>query len=178
MSHDRLDGSSGGQDARGGGSSRGGGEERERYRELLEEHRTILPGVQVLFAFLLTATFTPRFEQLDAFGRGLYAAALVGTALAAFLFLAPTSYHRVAPRQRRNERLRTGIRLSVTGAFVLVVSTLDAIFVVLRFMFHARLAAWVVTGLAAVVAVVWYLVPLWVRLTHQPARPAGQRADG
>lgn len=136
------------------------------HRELLEEHRTILPGVQVLFAFLLTAIFAQRFEELDTLGRHLYAASLVGTALATILLLAPMSYHRVAPRRRRADRLRAGIRWSVAGTFVLAVSILDAVFVVLRFVFGSGLALTAVAGLSATVLVVWYLLPLWVRITH------------
>ncbi len=44
-------------------------QQRERYRELLEELRTIIPGVQVLFAFLLTVPFSSRFADLDELGR-------------------------------------------------------------------------------------------------------------
>ncbi len=32
-------------------------EERERYGELLQELRVMIPGVEVLFAFLLTSVF-------------------------------------------------------------------------------------------------------------------------
>jgi hypothetical protein len=45
-------------------------EERQRYSELLGELRTVIPGVQVLFAFLLTVPFSSRFEQVDRVGRG------------------------------------------------------------------------------------------------------------
>ena len=44
-------------------------EQRERYRELLEETRTVMPGTQVLFAFLLTAAFSTGFKDLDLLGR-------------------------------------------------------------------------------------------------------------
>lgn len=55
---------------------------RERYRELLEELRTIIPGVQVLFAFLLTVPFSSRFTELDALGRRVFTGSLVAAALA------------------------------------------------------------------------------------------------
>jgi len=70
--------------------------QRERYQELLAELRTIIPGVQVLFAFLLTAPFSARFHLLDQLGHDIYAASLVGTALAAAVFLTPAAYHRLA----------------------------------------------------------------------------------
>lgn len=139
-------------------------EARKRYRELLEELRTILPGVQVLFAFLLTAPFSPRFGDLDAFGRDLYGIALVGTAVAATIFLAPASYHRIAPRQARHGRLRTGIRLMVAGMLVLGGSIVVAIFTVMRFIFGPSPATIVAAALAGLTVVLWYVVPLLRRL--------------
>lgn len=139
-------------------------EERERYRELLEELRTILPGVQVLFAFLLTAPFSSRFADLDGLGRDLYGVSLAVTALSAVIFLAPTSYHRVAPRRERRDRLRTGIRLTVAGMLTLAVAISVAVFTVMRFVFGTTLSSFVVAGLAGVIVVLWYVVPLLTRL--------------
>ena len=138
--------------------------ERLRYRELLEELRTILPGVQVLFAFLLTAPFSQRFTDLDALGRHLYGIALIGTAVAMVIFLAPASYHRIAPRQQRRDRLRTGIRLLVTGMLVLAIAVVSAVAAVTRFVFGTDLAAFTVTGVATLVLLLWYLVPLAQRV--------------
>src|SRR5680860_150888 len=113
-------------------------EERERYRELLAELRTVLPGVQVLFAFLLTAPFSARFSALDALGRSGFAVALVSAALSTVLLLAPTSYHRVAPRENRELRLRVAVALTVIGMLTLLVSIVAAVFVVTRFIFGMR----------------------------------------
>lgn len=54
-------------------------EVRERYRELLEEVRVIIPGIQVLFAFLLTVPFSSRFTKLDTIGTALFVASLAAT---------------------------------------------------------------------------------------------------
>lgn len=143
---------------------RGESDERLRYRELLEELRTILPGVQVLFAFLLTAPFSPRFTELDEFGRDLYATALVGTALAAVIFLAPASFHRVAPRRARGDRLRTAIRLTVSGMLVLAVSIVVAVLAVMRFIFGGDVGTVTATFLAVAVAALWYVMPLLRRV--------------
>jgi MFS family permease len=117
-----------------------GYEERERYRELLEEVRTILPGVQVLFAFLLTAPFSQRFNEIDEYGRDLYSIALVGSAVAMVLFLTPAAYHRIAPRDERNKRLTIAVRLMVVGMLVLALSVLTAVVAVMRFIFGSGVA--------------------------------------
>jgi hypothetical protein len=139
-------------------------EVRDRYRELLEELRTILPGVQVLCAFLLTAPFSQRFSELDPVGRDGYMVAMVAAATAVVLFSTPTSFHRVAPRQARRLRLRTAVRLTVIGMLALLTAICSAVFVVTRFIFGtteglAIAGAVLVTGL-----VCWYLIPLAARL--------------
>lgn len=135
---------------------------RERYRELLEELRTILPGVQVLFAFLLTAPFSARFGELDEFGRDLYVVSLVGTTLAMVLFLTPAAYHRIAPRQQRAQRVHTGVGLMVGGLFVLGVAVHVAVFTVLRFVFDALTAALVTVPVFVASLVAWFVMP-WIR---------------
>src|SRR4051812_20776576 len=63
--------------------------------ELLQEVRVVQTGVQVLFAFLLTAPLAARFGVLTRFQRYDYFATLLLTAAAAVLLIAPTAYHRV-----------------------------------------------------------------------------------
>ncbi len=139
-------------------------EQRERYRELLEELRTVLPGVQVLFAFLLTAPFSDRFERLDNLGRDVYAVALVSAAVSAVLFLTPTSYHRVAPRTDRRNRLRIAIRSTVAGMAALVIAMIAALFVVTRFVYGTSEGAAVAAVVLVGAATLWYFLPLRRRL--------------
>ncbi|MGH2737606.1 MAG: DUF6328 family protein, partial [Actinomycetota bacterium] len=81
--------------------------------ELLQELRVALPGVQVLFAFLLTVPFSQGFARMTAFQRDLYFAILLATALSSVLFIAPTAYHRIRWRDYDKERLLvTSTRLS------------------------------------------------------------------
>ncbi|HEX2225883.1 MAG TPA: DUF6328 family protein, partial [Candidatus Binatia bacterium] len=112
-------------------------EERERYRELLEELRTIIPGVQVLFAFLLTAPFAARFSQVDSLGKIIFTVSLVAVAIATVLFLAPAAYHRLATRRDRRGRLRFGVRTALAGLSLLGFSITCAVFVVVRFVFDS-----------------------------------------
>ena len=135
--------------------------QRDRYRELLEELRTVLPGVQVLLAFLLTAPFATRFDHLDRLGRDVFAAALLGTALAATALMAPTAYHRLARRQDRAERLRIAVRLAVTGMALLAASVAAAVFVVARFVYHDGRVGLVFGAITALGALcLWFALPL------------------
>lgn len=135
---------------------------RERYRELLEELRTVIPGSQVLFAFLLTVPFSSRFDQLDDFGRNVFILVLLGVAAATVCFLAPAAFHRISGHAHRHTRLRYAIRFAVTGMVLLGASMSGAVFLVTRFI--SRDTAWVgaASGIAVatLIVVLWYLVPL------------------
>ena len=154
-------------------------EERERYRELLEELRTIIPGVQVLFGFLLTVPFSSRFGDLDDVGVRVFALALVAVGLAAVVLLIPAAYHRIAPDDSRAERVRLGVRSTVVGMALLALSISAAVFVVMRVIFRVETlplaSSWSRTTIAAIAAVVvgggavvlWFAVPF----LHRSRRP-------
>jgi hypothetical protein len=136
-------------------------EERERYRELLEELRTIIPGAQVLFAFLLTVPFAARFSLIDAAGKILFTISILAVAAATVLFLAPAAYHRLASRRDRLARLRFGVRSTLAGMFLLALSITLAVFVVVRFLFEStRLGAIVAAAAALLVVLLWYVLPI------------------
>jgi hypothetical protein len=150
-------------------------EERARYRELLEELRTIIPGVQVLFAFLLTVPFSARFTALDDLGVYVFAVAMATVGLAAVTLMTPAAYHRIAPRKDRHQRLVLGVRITVAGMVLLAVSIACSIFVVGRLIFATELAngeqvatagtatelALVVVGIVVGTAVaLWFVLPL------------------
>lgn len=139
--------------------------ERARYRELLEELRTIIPGVQVLLAFLLTTPFATRFNQLADLGRVLYGVAVVSAALATILLLAPASYHRITRLSQerdvhRRRRIQYSGRMAVSGLACLLVSIVAAILLVTQFVFDLSWGM-SIAGLVVTVALVsWYVVPI------------------
>lgn len=143
-------------------AERGTGEEqRERYRELLEELRTIQPGVQVLFAFLLTVPFTTRFDDVDRFGHRLWVAAIVITGVAAFCFIAPAAFHRLGDTDRA-QRVRVAVKLQVAGLTGLGIAMVLAVVVVVRFVFGGDWGATVGVVTAAVGLLLWYVLPMVV----------------
>lgn len=143
-------------------------EQRDRYRELLEELRTVLPGVQVLFAFLLTAPFSQRFSELDAVGRDWFAVAIVSAGASTVLFLSPTSYHRIAPRTDRHRRLRLAVRFQQLGMAALVVAMTSALFVVGRHIYGTREGLMIAAVTAVGAGLFWYALPLGRRLSDKP----------
>ena len=131
------------------------------FNELLGELRIALPGVQVLFAFLLTVPFAQRFSQLTGFQRGLYFAVLLLTALASALLIAPTAYHRIQFRQgRKREILFFANRAAVLGLGALALAMTGAILLIADFLFGVAAAVPIGTATALLFGSLWYLLPM------------------
>jgi hypothetical protein len=143
-------------------------ESRERYRELLEELRTIMPGAQVLLGFLLTVPFASGFAEVDDLGKRVYLVALVAVAMATVLFLAPAAYHRVAQDADRQRRIRFGVHMQLAGLVLVALGISAGLFVVVRFLTDWRLALAVSLGVAALCTVMWLVRPAADRGTDAP----------
>ena len=136
---------------------------RRRYYGLLQELRVLLPGVQILVAFLLTVPFAERFPEVDRFGTALYGIALSSSALSVVAFVTPTAFHRVGPRQSRVERLRWGIRVTRAGLVTLSVALSSAFLLVTRWVFATPVASAMTAGLVVVMLCMWLLLPISCR---------------
>ena len=133
--------------------------------ELLNELRVTLPGVQVLFAFLLAVPFTNRFARLTDLQRDVFFASLVCTMVGTALLIAPSAYHRLRWRQHDKERmLQTSNRLSIAGTVALAGAMTTAMFLISDVLYDSTATALVTAGTAAIFAWFWYGLPLMRRL--------------
>jgi hypothetical protein len=132
--------------------------------ELLNELRVILPGVQVLFAFLLMVPFTQRFPDLNDMETGVFFITLLCTAVATALLIAPSAHHRILWRRGvREQRLVVGNVLTIAGLVFLLPAIVGVVFVITAFIFELT-AAVVVTGLLTLFFVLlWFIFPLRYR---------------
>jgi hypothetical protein len=138
--------------------------------DLLQELRVALPGVQVLFAFLLTVPFTNRFSDLNAFQEKLYFGVLIAVALATVLLVAPTVGHRILFRRQQKEYIVTiSNNLSLVGMFLLAVSMCGAIALISDFLFGGTTAIISTIVMAAAFAGFWFTGPI-VRRAKLPPR--------
>jgi O-antigen/teichoic acid export membrane protein len=147
-------------------------EEQSRHdRELLEllnELRVALPGVQVLFAFLLAVPFTSRFEKLDAVQKAIFTATVVTTALAAACLIAPSAQHRLLWRRHDKGRLlRVANRLAIAGSALLAISMTAVVWFVVAFVYGGAWAAALTSLAAAAFLVFWYVIPIVILLRHR-----------
>lgn len=133
---------------------------RGRYYGLLEELRLVLPGAQVLVAFLLIAPFSQRFEELDRVGLNSYLVALLSSALATVCLITPTAYHRAGGRTARASRLKWSVRTTRAGLVLLALGLTAAMFCVTRFVFDNTLAATISAGLLVTITAMWGALPV------------------
>jgi hypothetical protein len=133
--------------------------------ELLQELRVALPGVQVLFAFLLTVPFTPRFEGLSGLQQKLYFGTLLSTALTTVLLVAPSANHRMLFRKRDKEFIvLVANRLTIAGLASMALSMCGAILLISDFMFDSATPVIATGGAAFVFAWFWFVRPMRRRL--------------
>ena len=129
--------------------------------ELLNELRVALPGVQMLFAFMLILPFSTGFEKTTSPQRVVYFLSFLCASAATALLIAPSSYHRLQFRQHNKEQmLFTSNRLAIAGTVFLALATAGAVFVVTDTLFDTPLAAVVTAASAGWFAWFWYGLPL------------------
>jgi protein-S-isoprenylcysteine O-methyltransferase Ste14 len=142
--------------------------------ELLNELRILLPGVQLVFAFLLTAPFSSAFDELTRPEHVAYIVAFAASAVASVLLIAPVVHHRARFRQGDKEALlRQANALALVAIGMLGLALAATTFVVFSFV----VAPW--AGALAASCVVG--IELWLWVGRVAARPTfaerASRAD-
>lgn len=144
--------------------------------ELLQELRVALPGVQVLFAFLLTVPFSARFERLTDFQEHLYFGILLGAALSTALFIAPTAGHRILFRRQEKEYLVVVYnRFALAGLAVLALSMSAVIMLISDILFEETATFVTTAGALLTFGALWYAGPVYRR--HELRRDLGDERD-
>jgi hypothetical protein len=132
--------------------------ERE-HEELLHELRSVIPGAQVLFGFLLAIRFTNQFGALDDTQRYVYYFALLATATALVCFMAPAAYHRIRFRSGDKEfMLQKGNREAVGGTVAIALAFMSVLFLVTDLVFGTTQAVLAALALFAFVAWRWWVL--------------------
>jgi hypothetical protein len=135
--------------------------------ELLNELRVALPGVQVLFAFLLTVPFAQGFTSTTQFERDLFFGVLCTTAISAALLIAPSAWHRIHFRKADKEHLlKTSNRLTIAGLAFLAISMIGAVALVADVAFRETWLTVASTVVATIIfGTLWAILPLMRRAT-------------
>src|SRR5205809_5448163 len=104
--------------------------------ELLNELRVALPGVQVLFAFLLAVPFANGWQRVTDFQRDVFFVAFLSTTAATILLIAPSTYHRLRWREHDKEHmLVTANRLTIAGSVFLAAAMVSVVLLITDLLF-------------------------------------------
>jgi hypothetical protein len=152
--HDREDGGSQSGDDQSQDNDRRESEKERLDRnlaELLQELRVALPGVQVLFAFLLVVPFNQRFADITNFQRTVYFATLLLATAASACLIAPTAHHRIE---------FGATRLAIVGLALLALAMTGAVTLITDFLYHTTTVAIVAGAVALLFGILWFAWPV------------------
>jgi hypothetical protein len=142
--------------------------------ELLQELRVALPGVQVLFAFLLTVPFQQRFANVTDFQRDVYVFTLLLSAVASALLIAPSAYHRLNFRQGDKEHIvEMASSLTIAGLVALSLAMSGAVLLVMDWLFDGTFVVVTFAVVVLLFAALWFLLPLRRRMSRRAVSSEG-----
>jgi cobalamin synthase len=137
-------------------------EKRDRQMaELLQELRVALPGVQILFAFLLTVPFAQGFQKVTSFQRDLFYATLLATAASTVCLIAPTATHRLRFHQgERTYIIESSNRLLIAGLAFLGLAIVGAVTLITDYLFDLGSHWYWPAAVALFLVTMWFVRPL------------------
>jgi hypothetical protein len=138
--------------------------ENRQLTELLNELRVALPGVQMMFGFLLAVPFSQRFAGISSNQRALYYTAFLTAAGASVCFIAPTAFHRIV-WQRGAKRRLLGVSnvLAIIGTLFLAVAITAVVLFITSYLYGSSPAALAGGAVVAGLVSLWYVLPIAVR---------------
>jgi hypothetical protein len=149
---------------------------RRQLSELLSELRLALPGVTVLFAFLLTLPFTGQFSDLTTGQDAAYYTGLLSAAISSVLFIAPSAMHRIEHDDggERRSLVQLSTWCAIAGSVFLIVSMLASLYLVVVLVYSVLVAAISVAIVGTLAAVLWFIVPLVKTLARRSEDSSGR----
>jgi hypothetical protein len=125
--------------------------------ELLNELRVVMPGVQVLFGFLLTVPFQQRFALVNDFQRDVYFVTLLLTAASAAFLMGPSAFHRLTFREGQKPYLiRLGTRQTIAGMVLLALAMNGVLLLLTDVLFGSLTVAITVAVMSALFSWLWF----------------------
>ncbi len=147
--------------------------------ELLQELRVVQTGVQLLAGFLMTLPFQSRFDTLDTFQRTVYVVVLMLAVTAIVLFVAPVGYHRALFQRRSKARLvRAGTRYAKAGLAAVGLVVAGGVLLVVDVVGGRVAGAVAGGGVAVLVALCWWLLPVLAVRAARAEQARGQERSG
>jgi hypothetical protein len=129
--------------------------------ELLNELRIALPGVQLLFGFLLTVPFAQGFKRVDGFEKGVFYATLLSATLSTVCLIAPTATHRLRFHQGdRAYVIETAHKYTIAGLAFLALAIVGALVMITDVLYSGSAVFAFPAAIALLLVAVWFVRPL------------------
>ncbi|MGW2119556.1 DUF6328 family protein [Streptomyces zhihengii] len=147
-----------------------------KWRDLLQELRVAQTGVQILFGFLLTVAFQPRFTDLSGTDQAIYTVTVMLGAAATGALVGPVALHRmVSGRRLKPQTVDWASRLTLLGLALLVCTMASALLLILRLVVTDTDAVWLVALMVAWFVLWWFALPVWLRMRDRDTRDRDTR---
>jgi Family of unknown function (DUF6328) len=129
--------------------------------ELLQELRVAIPGIQVLFAFLLVVPFQQGWANVTDFEQTVYYVTLLLTAGSSVCLIAPTARHRMRFRELDKRWIvGTANRLAIAGLALLAGAVCGALMLITHVVYDSTLTAIVLAAFGLLFVWFWFLAPV------------------
>lgn len=134
------------------------------FSDMLSEMRILLPGAQMLSAFLVILPFNSGFAQIVHVEKLLFLATFVFSLASLVLLSAPAIQHRLLrPLKDRARFKRIATRQIVAGAFALAIALVLGTDLVISEVFGAAIGLLVAALMALLILAAWWLMPVYLR---------------
>lgn len=145
---------------------------REEMRNLIEEARVILPGLQALFGFQTIAVFNDRFDDLPAYAQACHLVGLGFVIVSVALAMTPAIYHRVVgPAHLSWHTIGVGSRLLRCAIAPLACGlTLDMFTVILMATSNVATSVWAALATFVFLCGLWCVFPVRARAKAREPR--------
>ncbi|SDF94953.1 MULTISPECIES: DUF6328 family protein [unclassified Duganella] len=134
------------------------------FSDMLSEMRILLPGAQMLSAFLVILPFNSGFAQIVHMEKLLFLATFFFALTSLVLLSAPAIQHRVMrPLKDRVRFKRIATRQIVAGAFALAIALVLGTDLVISEVFGATVGLIVASVMALLILIIWWLMPVYLK---------------
>lgn len=137
----------------------------DQFRAIMEGLRTSIPGVMVLFSFLLILPLQSSFTELGDFNRIVFYVAFTSAAISAVLLIAPSVHQRVrAPisgiKRRSWRHVMYATKVAITGTVFFLIAISSVVFLVSSLVFSDSFAVAATAVIGGIAIWSWFYLPL------------------
>jgi hypothetical protein len=134
------------------------------FSDMLSEMRILLPGAQMLSAFLIILPFNGGFAKIVHLEKLLFLATFLFSLASLVLLSAPAIQHRLLrPLKDRARFKRIATRQIVAGAFALAIALVLGTDLVMSEVFGATVGLIVAAVMGLLIVCAWWLMPVYLK---------------